>query len=557
MSQIRTLVDAKVPMRDGVALSADIFLPPHAEPAPTVLVRTPYGNNTDLHIEKGRKLASQGYAAVIQDVRGRWDSEGTYYPVSNEADDGHDTVEWVAEQPWSTGKIGMAGGSYLGITQWTAAWRGSPHLTCIVPRVAPCDFYDSPGYTNGALQLGVLATWGSRTHGRTAQNIEYEDWVRVFRTLPVADVTTEIGRDLDFWKDWIRHPHYDDYWKPSSNSEHWEHVVAPAYNMGGWFDLYSKATFDNWNELRLRGKSEEARQSQLIMGAWPHGLSTSRVTGQVDFGADSMVDLDGEELRWFDYWLKGEQNGILDEPPLRLFIMGRNEWRSEHEWPLARTDWQQWYFHSQGAANTLNGNGSLSIDVPGDESSDSYTYDPNAPVPTLGGNNCCSPHIVAWGPYDQQNIEMRQDVLCYTSEPLVEDVEVTGPIKVVLYAASDRPDTDWTAKLVDVHLDGRANSLCDGIVRARFREGRESSSLIDPGTVYEYEIDLWVIGNVFLAGHRIRVEISSSNFPRFDRNLNTGAENNGLEDRWELARQTVFHSKAYPSHILLPVIPAS
>ena len=177
--------------------------------------------------------------------------------------------------------------------------------------------------------------------------------------------------------------------------------------------------------------------------------------------------------------------------------------------------------------------------------------------PTLGGNNCCSPHIVPWGPYDQQNIEMRQDVLCYTSEPLSGDVEVTGPIKVVLYAASDRPDTDWTAKLVDVHPDGRAFSLCDGIVRARFREGRETTSLIDPGTVYEYEIDLWVIGNVFLAGHQIRVEISSSNFPRFDRNLNTGSENNGLEDRWEVAHQTVFHSKAYPSHILLPVIPAS
>jgi putative CocE/NonD family hydrolase len=332
---------------------------------------------------------------------------------------------------------------------------------------------------------------------------------------------------------------------------------APAYNMGGWFDLYSKATFDNWNELRLHGGSQEARQSQLIMGPWPHALSLSRVTGQVDFGADSMVDLDAEELRWFDYWLKGEQNGILDEPPLRLFIMGRNEWRNEHEWPLARTEWQPWYFHSGGGANTLNGDGALSASAPTDEATDGFVYDPTAPVPTLGGNNCCSPHIVPWGPYDQQNIEMRQDVLCYTSEPLQSDLEVTGPIKVVLYAATDQQDTDWTAKLVDVHPDGRAFSLCDGIVRARFREGRESSSLIQAGKIYQYEIDLWVLGNVFLKGHSLRVEISSSNFPRFDRNLNTGGENNGLEDRWEIARQTVHHSSAYPSHILLPVIPTA
>jgi putative CocE/NonD family hydrolase len=203
------------------------------------------------------------------------------------------------------------------------------------------------------------------------------------------------------------------------------------------------------------------------------------------------------------------------------------------------------------------GDGAISTDEPGDEPADHFTYDPRFPVPTAGGANCCSPHIVPWGPYDQQNIEMRQDVLCYTSEPLQSELEVTGPIKVILYAATDQQDTDWTAKLVDVYPDGRALSLCDGIVRARFREGRENSSLIQPGRIYEYEIDLWVIANVFHAGHRVRVEISSSNFPRFDRNLNTGAENNGLEENWQVARQTVHHDRAYPSHILLPVIPSS
>jgi putative CocE/NonD family hydrolase len=262
------------------------------------------------------------------------------------------------------------------------------------------------------------------------------------------------------------------------------------------------------------------------------------------------------ETRWFDYWLKGIDNGIVDEPPLRLFIMGVNEWRDEHEWPLARTDWQKWYLHSGGGANSVRGDGRLSTDEPADEQPDRFVYDPRFPVQTMGGANCCSSHIVPWGPYDQRNVEMRTDVLCYTSAPLERDMEVTGPIRAVLYASTDGPDTDWTVKLVDVSPDGYAMNLCDGILRARFHEGFESESLLEPNRIYRYEIDVAATGNLFLEGHRIRLEISSSNFPRFDRNPNTGNEL-GRDTEMRRARQTVYHDSDHPSHVLLPVIPAS
>jgi putative CocE/NonD family hydrolase len=363
------------------------------------------------------------------------------------------------------------------------------------------------------------------------------------------------GRDLDFWKDWIEHPGYDDYWKAIDVQDKWGEIAAPALNMGGWYDLYSADAFTNFNGLRQYGRTEESRRSKLIVGPWPHRLSQSTKTGDVDFGAGSQVDLDALEERWFDYWLKGIDNGIVDEPPLRLFIMGANQWRDEHEWPLARTDWQKWYLHSGGEANSVRGDGVLSRDRPRAEPNDSYVYDPLYPVQTMGGNNCCSPDIVPWGPYDQRPVEMRHDVLCYTTEPLDADMEVTGPIKVVLYAATDGPDTDWTAKLVDVSPTGYAMNLCDGIVRARYRESRSNATLLTAGTVYEYEIEVGVTGNVFRRGHRVSIEVSSSNFPRFDRNLNTGNEL-GKDAEIRAAQQTVCHTVEYPSHILLPIIPA-
>ncbi len=544
------------PMRDGVDLSSDIYLPRTSGKFPTVLMRTPYSNNMDPVIDKARRLANNGYACVIQDVRGRWDSGGEHYPFHNHGPDGFDTQEWIGHQEWSNGKVGMAGASYLGLVQWQSAPERSPFLTCMAPRVICADFYNGLVYPGGAFQLNVLMTWGMRTNGRTGQSIEHHNWAEAFRGLPLNRMDELAGRRLQFWKDWIEHSAYDDYWKAINVEERWGEIAVPAFNMGGWYDLYARDTFGNFNGLRQHGRTPQARQSKLVVGPWPHALSDSTRLGDVDFGAPSMIDLDAEELRWFDYWLKGIDNGIIDEPPIRLFIMGINQWRDEREWPLARTRWQKWYLHSGGQANTVLGDGRLSRDPPRDEAADRFVYDPEYPVQTVGGNNCCSPHIVPWGPYDQRAVEMRNDVLCYTSLPLEEDVEVTGPIKLVLFAATDALDTDWTGKLVDVAPDGLAINLCDGILRARFRDSFTDPHLLEPAKIYECEIDLSVTGNVFLKGHRIRLEVSSSNFPRFDRNPNTGHAF-GTDAELRPAQQTIHHSSRYPSHVLLPVIPTS
>jgi uncharacterized protein len=551
---VRMVNDAKVPMRDGIRLSADLYLPEAPGPFPTVLLRTPYDNNTVPNLEKGRRLANNGYAVVIQDCRGRYDSEGTYYPFVDDGGDGFDTQEWIGRQPWSSGRIGMAGGSYLGWVQLSSAPYRSQYLTCLAPRVMCADLFTGLVYRGGAFQLNVMMTWGMRTSGRTAQSIEFDNWREAFRILPLAECDSASGRDLPFWKDWLAHPTYDDYWARMDVSTHWSEFAAPTLNLGGWFDLYADNTFLNFNGIRQHGQTTQARQSKLIVGPWPHALSASPRTGDVDFGAPSQIDLESQELRWFDYWLKDIANGVVDEPPIRLFIMGINQWRDEREWPLARTDWQRWYFHSAGRANSLVGDGTLSPAEPSDEPADHFSYFPANPVQTVGGNNCCSPQIVPWGPYDQRDVEMRDDVLCFTSAPLERDLEVTGPIKVILYTATDCPDTDWTGKLVDVRPGGYAMNLCDGIIRARYRESLTRPTPLEPGRVYRYEIDLMVTGNVFRAGHRIRVEISSSNFPRYDRNPNTGFPVGTSRDL-RVAHQTVLHTSAYPSHIVLPIIP--
>lgn len=546
-------LDVPVPMQDGVKLSADIYRPRGAGPFSTVLIRTPYSNNVDGIAAQARRFAQRGYACVAQDVRGRWDSEGDFYPF-REGRDGYDTQQWIGAQPWSNGRIGMSGGSYVAAVQWQSAPYGSPHLRCIVPRVMCTEYYNGLMYPGGAFQLGVGATWSMRTCARTAQSIDHHRWSELFRALPVADLPRQGGRELEFWRDCTDHPACDGYWEEFNGHKHWQDIKAPALIMGGWYDLYAAQAFSNYNGMRLHGGSPEARQSRLIVGPWPHALSTSTQTGDVDFGPRSLADLDGLESRWFEHWLDGKDTGILHEPPLRLFIMGVNQWRNEHEWPLGRTQWQNWYLHSGGHANTVIGDGMLSPEVPTEKPPDRFVYDPQYPVPTCGGNNCCSPELVPWGPQDQRGVEMRSDVLCYTSAPLDTDLEVTGPVKVVLFACTDGPDTDWTAKLVDVSPSGYAMNLCDGILRARYREGFSTPHLLEPGQVYEYTIEVGVTGNVFRRGHQIRLEISSSNFPRFDRNLNTG--NHPTQDaKTRQARQTVEHSRAHPSHVVLPVIP--
>ena len=561
--RVRMENNVRIPMRDGVELSADIYRPDAEGKFPTVLLRIPYSNDQPrLHV-RGRFFAERGYVVVMQDTRGRYDSDGTFYPFRNELDDGYDTDEWLGRQPWSNGRIGAIGGSYDGLTQLCQAIRGSPYLTAIVPRVAALDIYGRWAYIGGAFQYALALMWGNYIDGRVNQEISLHDWPKVFRHLPILTADQAVGRRLGFYRDWVKHPTRDAYWEENSFEKGRDQVAVPTLNLTGWYDLFLLGQLADHVEIREKGKTEVARKNnRLVIGPWVHDIgerSTFRAENPgekgVDFGPEAEVDLSRVMLRWFDHWIKEMENGVKEEPPVKIFVMGENYWRYEQEWPLARTRYTKYYLRSGGQANSLRGDGRLSREVPEEgESADRYTYDPSDPVPTAGGSNCCWSDVVVMGPTDQRPVEWRQDVLVYTSEELSEPLEVTGPITVKLFASTSGKDTDWTAKLVDVHPSGLALNLQDGIVRARYRESDRQARLIEPGRVYEYTIDLWATSNTFLPGHRIRIEIASSNFPRFDRNLNTG-EDTGTGTAMLEAKQSVYHNARYPSHIVLPVIP--
>lgn len=536
-----------MPMRDGTRLAADLYLPAGAGPFPCLLARTAFNRKESLGgEEKARRLAGRGYAVVMQNFRGRHDSEGTKEPFHNEARDGQDSLAWLAGQPWCNGRMGMFGESYMGIVQWQAAQFNPPGLQCIVPRYAPLDHVDDALAPGGAFQLTWMMDLAlcDVVSGREYVSSSHYNMIEAYRTLPLIEFPERMGKKIPYWRKWVTTPLADPYWRDLNIEGRLASVSVPAFGMGGWYDIHVKSSFAYF-QMAERGAGR-GRQ-RLVIGPWAHGGNGSKC-GDFFFGDDAAVDLDAMELEWFDRWLR---DGGGEQAPLRLFIMGANRWRDEGEWPLAGTDWQKWFLHSGGGANSLKGDGSLSRQEAGGESPDSFTYDPEHPVPTVGGNSLDSAYA---GAYDQRPVEFRPDVLCYTTAPFQEDFEVTGPVRVRLYAATDGKDTDWTAKLVDVAPSGYARILCDGIIRARYREGFGHPRLLEPGKVYEYDIDLGVTGNVFLKGHRLRLDVSSSNFPRFDRNPNTGHPI-GLDALLRPARQTIHHSLAYPSHLLLPVIP--
>jgi hypothetical protein len=376
--------------------------------------------------------------------------------------------------------------------------------------------------------------------------------------LPLQDVADLRGGLAPYYDDWLAHSDYDDYWKAISIEEAHSRITVPAFNFGGWYDIFVGGTIRNYTRMSEFGATEKARNGQrLVLGPWAHSSMDEPMIGEHDFGARSSAtaqDIQGQILRFYDHWLYGEDNGVDDESPIRIFVMGDNRWRTEDEWPLDRAEMVGYYLSSDGQANTLNGNGRLSLDTPTDEPPDVFLYNPIDPVPTSGGQLCCEPGFAPTGAFDQRIVETRPDVLVYTSEELDQDTEVTGPVIVTLFASSSAVDTDFTAKLVDIRPDGYARNLTDGIIRARYRTPQSPATLIEPGTVFEYTIDLWATSNVFKKYHRIRLEISSSNFPRFDRNTNTGGPI-GTETDFVSAMQTVHHSAQYPSRITLPIIP--
>jgi len=543
-------VDEKVTLRDGVRLSTNLFLPAAPGKYPTVLVRTPYGKG-DGRNGGARAHARAGYAHVVQDTRGRGPSEGTFDPFMTEADDGADTVAWILAQPWSDGKVGMSGGSYVGFVQWQAASREPPGLVAICPAVTFSDFHDDVAYPGGAFQVSLGLGWGAMVSMPPGANDIAKDWPAILRILPLADYPRLLGRRIAFYDRWLDHPADGPFWKPASVKDAYPRMKVRALNLGNWYDIFSLATAENFRRMREEGPTEEIRRGQrLILGAGAHG-APSRKLGERDFGDAAAIDVGALERRWLDRWLKGVENGAESDPPVKIFVMGANRWRDEDEWPPARARHVPWYLHSNGGANTLSGDGVLGTAAPGDERPDTFRYDPADPVPTTGGANLL---FIPSGPFDQRKVEARRDVLVYTSEPLEEPLEVTGPVRLKLFAATSAADTDFTAKLVDVCPDGTAWNLADGIIRARYRETDAEARPVEPGKVHEYLIDLWVTSNLFLEGHRIRLEVSSSNFPRFDRNPNTGkpfAVDGGIV----VAEQTVHHSASRPSHLILPVVP--
>ena len=550
---VRLLHDQRVPMRDGIAISADVYLPLSGGSLPTIVQWTPYESTRERFIAWGVWFAQRGYAAVVVDVRGRYESDGEFYAWTKDGVDAHDTLTWIAEQQWSNGRVGTWGRSYGGLVQWQLAHLGHPNLQCVSPSVIHDDYFWDGYFTGGAFQLaltlGAAALWSSALSlitGPSAADIVLND--RVFNHLPLIDLDEyTIGRKVDYWRDWWDHQTNDEWWQQFHHRP--EKLGVPIFQQGGWFDPYSGS------HLRKFAKIGDRLPNRVLMGPWSHEEEVEKFKGDVDWGPQSVTVIRDHELVFYDRFLKDADNGWDERPPLELFVMGANEWRGEHEWPLARTEFTPWYLRTGGKLDRE--------DPRSDEPGDRYAYDPNDPVPTIGGVNSVltmtqgAETPITPGPRDQRVLEARGDVLSYTSEALDRDLDVVGPVETVLYAASSAKDTDFIVRLSDVYPDGRAIFMTEGILRARYRNGTEGDTieLLEPNEVAEYRIRCYPASNVFKRGHRLRLDVTSSSFPRFSRNLNTG-EDVGTGTRMEVARQTILHTDRYPSHVVLPVLPA-
>ena len=531
-------------MRDGVRLSTDAYVPSEHGRFPTILVRTPYNKGSAVNTSY-QSFVDHGYAVVVQDVRGRYGSEGAFQPLTQESNDGDDTLNWIARQPWSDGKVGMIGGSYAGITQWKAALSGNPHLKAIFPVVSGWDEYRDRYYSKGgAFKLGYRLEW-------LAENLRapgyHQDFGKFVLHLPTrsADVQA-LGWTSPLWRDVMDHPAYDAFWKSVSTMEHIDRVRVPVFSVGGWYDNFVESDLEAYAALH-----RASGLNRIVVGPWPHNMSIP-FTG-VDLGTETMVGIRGLQLEWFDQWLKGKDTALLSKPPIKFFVMGANKWREEREWPPEGAQPKSYFLESGGKANSLEGDGVLAESAGHKSPADTFEFDPSHPVPTRGGSVCCNPKVFPWGPLDQRPVEERKDVLVYSTKPLKQAVEIAGPVQVSLWVSTNTKDTDFTAKLVDVFPDGTARNLTDGILRLRYRNSLSKAELAKPGELYRITIDAGVASNVFLKGHRIRLEVSSSNFPRFDRNPNTGGL---IADARRLmkANQIVFHDAAHPSALTMMVV---
>ncbi len=583
-----------IPMRDGVRLATDIYFPAlngqlASGKFPVILERTPYDKAGSGNVTNGTYYARRGYVCAIQDVRGRFVSEGEWYPFAKEAPDGYDTVEWLAAQEWSDGQIGTMGASYSGSDQSALATLNPPHLSTMIVAVGASNYYHCSMRQNGALeQRFMIYAFRMATTSKEAfadPNIKAAvdrafanvgEWVS---RAPLKKGTSPL-RMLPNYEQWVidlfTHGEYDDYWKQRGyaiSQYYEEHADVPTLYLGGWYDSYARATCENYTALSKMKKSRQV----LMMGPWTHGGWGVSNAGDVDFGNHSFINYNDLRLAWFDHFLKRMHTEVSDWSPVKIFVMGTGEgipnyqgrlhhsgyWRDEGDFPLSDTQFTPYYLHADG---------DLSTALPtADKSTSRFSFDPRDPVPTIGGGISAADPIMGAGAFDQRGnsrffgcqdtlpLNARSDVLTFQTPPLETDVEVTGPITVKLHASSSARDTDFTAKLIDVcplsddFPDGLAINLTDSIIRARYRNGWDTPELLEPGKVYEFVFELYPTSNIFKKGHRIRLDISSSNWPRFDVNPNTGGDL-GVERRLEIAEQTIYHEPEHPSHVVLPII---
>jgi len=551
--EIEINLDLDIPMRDGILLHAVLYKPKVNNELPVLLLRSPYGAEFPDYSEWGPKFCEAGYAVVMQDIRGRLNSNGVCLPYNQEINDGYDTQKWISNQTWCDGSIGTFGISYSGFTQVLTAPLENKYLKALVPVGNQVNNYGHLRY-NGILQLENTINWiwwGNRITQHVPKNLI--NWNLIYKKLPINKALDGIA-NRPYFKKIIKNENYNKFWKHADIENKYHKIKAPAYFITGWYDNLVHETFKNFVGWKTKTKDKLAKdKTRLLVGPWYHyNLGKNTKFGDISFGDNGSLDLVNEQLKWFDQRLKHIDTGIDDQPPIKIFVMGDNKWRYEEEWPLLRTKYVKYYIHSGGCANTRNGDGLLKTTIPNNQTFDTFNYNPDNPVPTIGGQSQLIEHC---GPQNRYEIETRDDILIYTTNKLKYDTEVTGKIEIVLYASSSAIDTDFTATLVDVYPDNKCIHISDGIIRTKFRESYENPSLISPNNIYTFVFPLWETSNVFKKNHKIRLEISSSNFPRFNRNLNTGKDMYD-DKKIIICNQKIYHNSSYPSHVILPIIPA-
>jgi putative CocE/NonD family hydrolase len=541
-------IDRDVPMTtsDGVRLVSDVYHPVTNQPRPTILVRLPYSKSfkADVGLNViGNYWASHGYHVVVQASRGRHGSGGDFYPLRDERRDGIETLHWLAQQPWYDGRLGMWGGSAFGYTEWALADQRDPGPSALMIQIASSHFHDM-FYPGGSFSLESALYWALRSRGPQDDRPSDQMLDRGVNGFPTIKADERAAADIGFFNDWASHPEVDDYWKAIDGEQRAREVRAPVLLLAGWSDPFLPSQLRDFETIRAQSDTLVARESRLIVGPWSHAESIRFPDGRTG-DAYRRASLESS-LPWFDHLLLNRPLDRSLASPVRLFVMGENVWRDEQEWPLARARPTKFYLRSSGHANSAQGDGRLSAEPPtGDEPPDTYVYDPNSPVPSRGGAMLSS----RAGVQEQSEVEQRKDVLIYSSDPLTSDLEVTGPVSATLNVSTTGVSTDFTVKLVDVYPGGKAYNISDGILRRTYPRTNGGSP-----DVQAIVVELWPTSMLFKRGHRVRIEVSSSNFPRYDRNTNTGADNSADESPVP-ARQTIRHSTSYVSSILLPIIP--